>query len=204
MLGNNNVNWKKIYSSDLPRAARTASLIMENDSSSLNNDKDVEPCDLLKEICFGIRESLPRGTTIHEAIKIVAQKKNIKEENVIDNAETPEELHSRQGKFITKILDDLKPLLSTKDVEPVKILAVSHGGFIKQFFNNYTNVQGTITIDNCSINNMMITIDDDVDIKENNIDGKLFNHPSFNCIISSNEANINICDHLPTAINLYS
>lgn len=202
MLGDNNVNWTKIYSSDLPRAARTASLIMENDSSSLNTDTDIEPCSYLKELCFGVRESLPKGTTVPEAIKIIAQRQNVREEDVVDYAETPEEIHTRQGKFIAKVLDDLMPILSSEVVEPIKILAVAHGGFIKQFLYNYTNVQDIKTIDNCSISNMTITInndnDNDVNINENNTDGKLFNHQSYSCIISSKLESINMCDHLPS------
>lgn len=113
----------------------------------LNTDR------LLREMHFGVREALPRGTTVEQAKIIKMKEMNV--DSIEDTAEDFEQLLNRQRTFLsTTMFNDLKDIrLSSKsteeDVSIPRFLVVSHGGFIKQFLNNFTNFKVT-KIENCS------------------------------------------------------
>lgn len=69
-----NVLFTKCFASDLDRARITAETILSK--SSTTHDLSITP--LLRELSFGVREKLPRGTTVVEAKEIVAKQLGLK------------------------------------------------------------------------------------------------------------------------------
>ena len=96
---------------------------------------------ILSELSFGVREMLPRTTPYDEAVRLYALKENIPVEQVVDPAETLEQIIERQRKFLTEVLHPaLKsmPTSSSSDISTPRILCVCHGGFIKRFLKHYS------------------------------------------------------------------
>ena len=144
-----NKNWVHVVSSDLSRARDTAQIIL----SQRENDKDESDDDgihlfslteRLRESSFGLRDGLPIGTTIPEAIRIVAEQKGIPESELVDNSETHAQVVLRANHFLL----DLVRMLDESDESPPaaagltpttiaqqqrNVLCVAHGGFIRIF-----------------------------------------------------------------------
>jgi broad specificity phosphatase PhoE len=107
----------------------------------------ITPLELIREISFGIREERPRSVSLAEARKIVAAEKGIAEKDVIDNAETSAQIKERQINFLRFIRGE--SAASSEDRVP-KVLAVSHGGFIRRFLANHCD-RNIEKIRNCSV-----------------------------------------------------
>jgi len=136
-----NMNWDKIYCSDLGRASHTCKLLLSQ--SKTNPNAIVEENKLLREFCFGVREELPKETTIEEARIIVAKKLGILPEDVIDTAESFEQMKARQQIFINKIIEDvLNNNNNNNNNNTINILTVSQGGYIKYFIKEFFSVAG--------------------------------------------------------------
>ncbi len=105
----------------------------------------------VREMCFGVREGLTRGTTVEEAKMHVSKEKNIPISEIIDHAETPADMKERQLIFLQMLFDDLPP---HEDDIP-RVLVVSHGGFIRSFLRNFC-VTDVDTIKNCSISKITV------------------------------------------------
>ena len=129
---------------------------------------------------------LPRVTPYDEAVRIYAQRENIPVEQVVDPAESLEQIIERQRKFLTEVLHPaLKSMpTSSADTETPKILCVCHGGFIKRFLKHYCKVEGIEGISNCSISKVQIEWAVSGDAKK------------FKCSISPSDINIvsHICE----------
>ena len=151
------VVWDIAYSSDLPRASRTCRILLEQslgDGDSASRVAIETP--LVREVHYGVREMLPCLTTTAEARVLVAARLGIDEKDVVDTAETPEHIRERQSEFLQKLRDDFS---GTTHV--VKVLCVSHGGFIKRFLDGFCG--HTIKkIHNCSISMVCVSWSDDL------------------------------------------
>ena len=110
-----------------------------------------------RELSFGVREMLPRATPYDEAVRIYALKENIPVEQVVDPAETLEQIIERQRKFLTEVVHPaLKSMPASSNTEIPRILCVCHGGFIKRFLKHYCKVEGLEGISNCSISKVQV------------------------------------------------
>lgn len=138
------VKWDAVFSSDLGRAMDTCRIMMEgNDFGQMEN-----PVALLREISYGVREGLPRSMGVEEARTIVAQKRGVDVSEVVDNAETGDEVYARQLQFLQQLKEVLASFLPGR---VCKVLCVSHGGFIKRFLQSFAGSLGVEKIHNCAI-----------------------------------------------------
>ena len=120
-----------VYSSDLGRAIKTADLILEQNSSTMVGARYTP---LIREKYFGVRENLPKHVSVDEARKIVAVKRGIKEEDVLEVEEAMQDLLQRQKAFLQQIKEDI---INLDCGYPLKnILCISHGAYIAEFLHN--------------------------------------------------------------------
>ncbi len=189
-----NVEWTGIWSSDLPRSVKTACYLLEQrcvpleawndtifDSSDLL-DADVMPLDLstlearinktvhlsvlAREVCKGCREGLPKNLTMDEARAIVAQKRGVPVESVVDCSETYDQIVSRQRQLLHDIIRSYYSDVTEKSQSTVlsencsndwgNVLVVTHGKFIKVFLNSWCGLP-EISIQNCSISKIKVS-----------------------------------------------
>ena len=111
----------------------------------------------LREINFGVREALLRGTTIAQAKKIISKRMGVSEETIMDTAEAPRELADRQLRLLRSIQKDIHAKVKQSSSEPgvdkssYKVLCVTHGGFIKGLLREHCKITPPSKIDNCSV-----------------------------------------------------
>jgi len=99
-----NTPWAEVYTSDLPRAYLTCNFILQQSLFTPN----VFSTSLFREVCFGVREGLPRGTSINEAKSLIAVRESITDISMIqDHAEVDADVHHRQWEFINHMIEDL-------------------------------------------------------------------------------------------------
>lgn len=155
-LSLSSVFYKLAYSSDLNRAITTANIIL----SKLEIKPDLKMSSLIRELNFGIREKLPRGTSTAEAKQIISRRDSIPIIDIIDNAENGESVFARQQIFIETVFNDyeiyLSPEVVGKNDEIPKILVLSHGGFIKRFLSSFCGLRSIDKIKNCSVSKVVI------------------------------------------------
>jgi broad specificity phosphatase PhoE len=162
------VKWNKVFSSDLKRTLTTSDILLsKSETYDAKNIEGLKSCELLREMAFGVREMLPRATTLQEAMKIVASRENICIDDVIDTSENLEQLTERQVKFLSEILHPFlisdntsstslpssaisKNNIYTAEGERPRVLCVSHGGFIRRFLSSFCSSR-LDSIGNCSI-----------------------------------------------------
>ena len=146
------IHWDYAYSSDLPRASRTAEIILSHSETIFNKD-DLMRTALLREISFGVREELPRGTTLYDAKLLVAERQQIPVSEVIDTAETKEQVHRRQVDFIKQLQHHC---MNSNHIPT--ILCVSHGAYIRQFLTTFCPMLPVVSkIGNCSVSIVTVT-----------------------------------------------
>ncbi len=182
------VFFTKMYASDLRRVQHTAEIMMTKRPD--HTAGIVLPSALLRELGFGVREMLPRSTPYEEAIRLYADRENIPVDEVVDPAETLEEIIERQRKFLVDVVypelaagkaaaadSDAASAVTTGAPVP-KILCVAHGGFIKRFLKHYCKetVEG---ISNCSITKVLVEFP---------------SKKQFTCSVDT--AHINMCGHI--------
>jgi len=168
------MKWDRIYASDLPRALNTCKSILKQSKFKYPENR-IMTTYLVRELSFGVREALPRSVSKLEATEIVAKRLGIPVEDVIDTAESTEACRTRQLEFMGVLGREIKHLLGTsdddmfslddddddtnnsnsnnrKEPEPLRILCVTHGGFIKKFLGFFTPKVTTPTkIGNCAL-----------------------------------------------------
>jgi broad specificity phosphatase PhoE len=190
------VEWDYCLSSDLIRAESTAQIILSRSKYCKNSDPSavhsatatplrLETTPLVREYRLGIRENLPTGTPISECRKIVSAKLGIPISEVVDDSETDLDVCARQRSFleflITKVSEKNKEKFkvtegcdkrSSKDSQQqcVKVLLISHGGFIRSFLVNFFEYPDRIKLRNCSISKVQICKDGDSAVSYNIID----------------------------------
>jgi len=121
----------------------------------MNRDVDsIITTDLLREISFGVREALPRGTSIEEAKQIISKRDKVAVETIIDTAESNESSNKRALQFLNLIANDADtPSVST-------ILVLSHGAFLRNLVNKFVELPNKIEkLSNCSITHLQMHID---------------------------------------------
>lgn len=169
-----------IYSSDLNRAVSTLENLLSRSKQSYEMSR-VIMTPLLREVRFGVREALPSHLTVEEARKIYAKSKNIPIEDVVDTAESNEEVEERQIQFFREIREKL----SASSIPSVtrRVLILSHGGFIRILLRRHCGLRSYLKIHNCAISIVNMYID----------------HSNDSYSLSINESHVNI---LPQSINL--
>lgn len=131
---------------------------------------------LLREVSFGLREGLPLKTTAEEAREIKAKELGIPVEEVIDPAETLEEVSARQRDFLTMMWNDLLnsgiftdntsshtscAASEESDDNIIRILVISHGGYIRRFLRMYCRFDVVEKIDNCAVSIITLSKNND-------------------------------------------
>lgn len=152
----------KVYTSDLLRAHKTA-LIITSENQHFKSQTGLERSMLLREVSFGIREALPRGTTIEEAKVIVANRDNIHVNDVEDYSETNEEIKKRQKVFLRQIVADMCEFGLEADTisKSVNVLCVTHSAFIRHLLANYSDLdKDCFIVANCSLTVIEIEYDE--------------------------------------------
>lgn len=154
-----NIAWDRIFTSNLPRAINTCNIMMEtrNSLGCGNLVEAILPLDLIREISFGVREELPRSVSVSEARAIFAEKQGIDEKDVIDLAETADQVRDRQLLFLRKLKEEFSNDGETAGTK--KVLCVSHGGFIRRFLANFCS-HNIAKVRNCSISLCTVTWDE--------------------------------------------
>lgn len=149
------MKWAKVYTSDLMRAQTTTEHILTHSAHST----DLIVTKLLREVCFGVREALPRGTSVQEAKTIIAIRESITDISMIhDYAEHDSDVHHRQWLFLNEMLAELSTSVNT-DIHP-KVLVVTHGAFIRLFLKEFCRITGFDKILNCSVTKVCIEINE--------------------------------------------
>eukprot|EP01039_Chlorochromonas_danica_P009871 gene9871-10917_t len=148
--------WKKTYSSDLKRALSSTNNILSQ-SVTGNYLPELVHTDLLREVNFGVREGLPRGTSVLEALEIKAAQANISVDEVIDTAETLDQVIARQQSFLAQLYDDLSlDLPGHHSSSDDAVLCISHGGYIRRFLTQFCGIT-VEKIGNCSVSIIQVT-----------------------------------------------
>ena len=150
------VNFSTFLCSDLARTKKTAAIIAGTSGGSVIFDQFRFEKNL-REKAFGVLEGFPRHMTLEEVKKSVAERDGKSVEEVTDgDSESSSDLRERQAAFI-------KSLVADKSILPgSKILAVTHGRFIKEFVANSTQVpyDDVVKISNCSVTGVHIALGD--------------------------------------------
>ena len=142
------VQWDAVMSSDLGRAMDTCRIMMQEASKGGGKEQIPQPVALLREISYGVREGLPRSMGVEEARAIVSRERGVDVSEVVDNAETSEDVYSRQQEFLKQLREVVAPFLPGG---ACKVLCVSHGGFIKRFLHSFASCGSIEKIHNCAI-----------------------------------------------------
>jgi len=151
------IHWDRILTSDLARAKNTCSLIVEK--SNKDGQPSIESTSNLREVCFGVKEMLPKEITKAEARKIVAKREGIHIDKVVDTAESGDQVKKRQLAFIM----DLRSTLPSNGTVIPCVLAISHGAFIRAFVRNFCENAEPERIGNCGISVFDVTFSNDSD-----------------------------------------
>lgn len=136
------------YSSDLFRAYHTACLIAA-ESEHISSKDVIRQSRLIRELHFGVRENMKRGTSVKEAKAELARERGCNIDDVIDNAESLEDCDNRLRQFLHQLFDDdITSGGASEDKAAKNVLVVSHGGFLKRFLSSLCG----ITIDRIANN----------------------------------------------------
>ncbi len=125
----------------------------ESDTTSIHGEEDLIHTPHLREVCFGVKEGYPRGTSVEEACRLRAEAQGVPVDEIKDFAESPEQIIERQHHFIKTVTKDLlSDINSGIDIEDgASVFCLSHGRFIKTFLNNICELQEVDKIKNCAI-----------------------------------------------------
>jgi broad specificity phosphatase PhoE len=136
----------------------------ESDSSesSGNSQHDIEACELLREINFGVLEGLPRGASVEEGLRVRAERLGMRIEEVRDHREAPHDVEQRHVSLLYLIAARALHAARVKTSAPptarhVKVLCVSHGGFIRSFVTKRIGVHCE-SVPNCSFTEVEVGI----------------------------------------------
>ena len=166
-----------MYSSDLQRAHDTAQRLLSKSKVGKENE-NITLSESIREIAYGVREGLSRRLTPAEAKVEFARRNNMAVEDVVDHAESTENVKKRQREFIQELLREYQreninnESLPAHGVNPgadilhptnVPILCVSHGGYIKLFLKTYCAFPIEKSLGNCSISIVTIEWTDEND-----------------------------------------
>jgi uncharacterized phosphatase len=145
------VEFSKIMSSDLKRAARTCVLMQEQNDVAMEAQPAQELTASLRECGFGLREGRSRDLTHEELVAQIAQEQGISPSEVEDGSETHESILARQKAF----LKSLRGVVGN-------VLAVAHGAYIKNFLKNLVpGIETPPRIGNCAVSVLQVEFSGD-------------------------------------------
>lgn len=98
---------------------------------------------------------MPRGTSVKAAKEIVAAANGITVEAVVDTAESPSQVTTRQHHLMSFVTGQL---VAGGDGDIDNVLMVSHGGFIRHFLKMHCGVPDMEKIANCSITRIRVAV----------------------------------------------
>ena len=101
------VHFDHVYVSDLGRAVKTADLILQENASPASMWEGPVHTSFLRERYFGVRENLRKEISAEEARRIVAEKRGVREEEVIEIEESLEDLLKRQQSFFAHVREEM-------------------------------------------------------------------------------------------------
>lgn len=157
-----NTPWDCIMCSDLPRTRSTLAIIQAHRTLTLHPSVEEQFTAVVREVKFGIREGLPKEVSVEEAKRIWSEKHGGTVESVIDPAESEAEVLIRQRVFLQALRTAAAASLphhqqqQQQQLQPIRVLCVSHGGFIRRFLSNFTDDVKVDSIPNCSITTLHI------------------------------------------------
>lgn len=150
-VGLKDISWDFVYCSDLSRAVHSLDLLL---SENLNRSESmtVVQTELIRELNFGVRESMPGGLSLKEAKVIFAKKNGIAVTDVIDTSESDADVSIRQIKFLQTVKEEFLSRSISKDINrPWRVLCMTHGGFIRRFLRFQCRYPAPDSIKNCSV-----------------------------------------------------
>jgi len=162
LLGNllKTKQWTRLYCSDLGRAMRTLDLALSQFDSSYSLPA-VKTTSLVREVSYGIFESLPILLGLDEVKELRAKERGVTVDEIIDDRESKESVLARQQSFLTMMMTELDHSLSAEEAatttREINVLCVSHGGYIKRFLRKHCGIDLTDKIENCSTSVIRIT-----------------------------------------------
>lgn len=152
------VSWEYVLCSDLPRTLKTLALVQEQRLQQLVNVQEmITP--IIREVNFGIREGLQKDVSVEEARRQLSAKSGVAEDSIIDHGESEDQVRERQKDFLIQLRDVCASLPATEG--PIKVLCMTHGGFIRRFLNNFSEVV-VDAVPNCSITTIHLTYSADM------------------------------------------
>jgi len=150
-IGLKDISWDFIYCSDLPRAVHSLDLLLSENTNRSDNMAVVQT-ELIRELNFGVRESMRRGLSLKEAKEIFAKKNGIAVKDVVDTSESDSDVSIRQIKFLQTVKEEFLSRSSSGEMDrPFKVLCMTHGGFIRRFLRFQCNYPSPDSIKNCSV-----------------------------------------------------
>ena len=155
------VPFHRYFASDLRRVMHTSEILLSSHKHYNAVIEPLRPNPLLRELNFGVREQLHRNLPYEEALRRYAERMNIPVDEVLDQAESLEDILQRQQTFLVDVLHpEVKAVAA---VPATKVLCVCHGGFIKRFLKKWCGVEARDGISNCSVNKVLIEWQSDAD-----------------------------------------
>ena len=144
----------RVYTSDLTRARDTCGIVVGQSKVGLTPTRQTH---LLREARFGVREAFPTTNSKLDCTAIIAKKLGIKEEEVVDCAESEMELHQRQQIFFHQVFDELEELeLADQPASLTDVLVVTHSHFVKAMISLATTLPQPPKIHNCSLTKICV------------------------------------------------
>lgn len=161
--------WHRRYCSDLPRAATTAKIALnqryQQEEEAENGETELIHTEHLREVCFGVKEGYPRGTSVSKARQLRAEARGVSKEEIEDFAESSKQVLERQHKFVRQVVEHL--LLDAKEGkvhdDGASVFCLSHGHFIKTFLTSVCNLKALESIQNCAISVVKLRYKDDTE-----------------------------------------
>jgi broad specificity phosphatase PhoE len=159
------VPFHRYFASDLRRVMHTSEILLSTHKHYNAAVDPLRPNPLLRELNFGVREMQHRDVPYEEALRRYAERMNVPVDEVVDAAESLEDVLERQRQFL---VDVLHPEVKALSIAPAtaKVLCVAHGGFIKRFLKKWCGADAVDGISNCSINKVLVQWPSDTDGRE--------------------------------------
>jgi broad specificity phosphatase PhoE len=149
--------WHRYYCSDLPRAKATAKIALDQRQMHEDDAVGSSETDLivystnLREVCFGVKEGFPRGTSVGQAKRLRAEALGVKEHEIQDFAETQEQILHRQHAFVKQVVEDLLQDGHDNVPDEASVFCMAHGGYILRFLQNVCGMEKVEKIKNCAV-----------------------------------------------------
>lgn len=119
----------------------------------------VQTTNLVREVSYGIFESLPILLDLEQVKELRAKERGVTAEEIVDDRESKESVLARQQTFLSMMMTELTSSLSGEEAEgEVNVLCLSHGGYIKRFLKEHCGLDLQDKIENCSTSVIRIAV----------------------------------------------